>query len=270
MGAFHQGHLALMRRARRECDVVIVSLFVNPTQFNERTDLDHYPRDERRDAALAHAEGVDYLFAPPVDDVYPDGFATTVSVDAALTTVLEGAHRGKAHFDAVTTVVSKLFNMVGPDVAYFGQKDAQQALVIRRMVLDLNLPVEIHVCPTVREPDGLAMSSRNALLSASERRRATALHRALTAARAAIDAGEHDAHAVKARAVQELTTAGVEPEYFELVFPDTLMPVTHIDGEVLAVVAARFGATRLIDNETLSPAPAAETPQEPITCIARC
>jgi pantoate--beta-alanine ligase len=268
MGAFHEGHLELMRRARAECDVVVVSLFVNPTQFNEPADLDRYPRDEHRDAELAAATGVDYLFAPPVQEVYPDDFATTISVDSGLTTVLEGAQRGQHHFDAVTTVVSKLFNMVGPDVAYFGQKDAQQALVIKRMVRDLNLPVGIEVCPTVREPDGLAMSSRNAHLAPDERERATALHRALTRAREAIEAGERDPAKVKQIAGAQL--AGVEPEYFELVDPDTLVPVEQMEGEVLAVVAARVGATRLIDNATLSPARPAETPEERIQCIARC
>jgi pantoate--beta-alanine ligase len=269
MGAFHEGHLSLMRAARADCEVVVVSLFVNPTQFNERTDLDRYPRDEQRDAALAALAGVDYLFAPSADEIYPRGFATTVSVDAKLTGVLEGAHRGKPHFDAVTTVVSKLFNIVGPDVAYFGQKDAQQAVVIRRMVEDLNLPVRIAVCPTVREPDGLAMSSRNVLLSAPERQKASALHRALTQARRAIEQGEGDLHAVRTRAYAELIDSGVEPQYFELVDPDTLVPVSRMDGEVLAVVAARVGTTRLIDNATLAPA-ATGAEKEPIECIARC
>jgi pantoate--beta-alanine ligase len=268
MGAFHDGHLALMRRARAENEVVVVSLFVNPTQFNEQADLERYPRDEARDASLAAELGVDYLFAPRVDEVYPDGFATTVAVDAALTTVLEGAQRGRGHFDAVTTVVAKLFNMVGPDTAYFGQKDAQQALVVKRMVRDLDLPVRIAVCPTIREADGLAMSSRNARLSPDERQRAAALHRALATARAAIEAGEDDPATVKQLALAELTA--VEPEYFELVDPDTLVPVEHLEGEVLAVVAAKVGATRLIDNVTLSTAPAAETPQEQMECIARC
>jgi pantoate--beta-alanine ligase len=268
MGAFHEGHLSLIRRARAECDLVVVSLFVNPTQFNEQSDLDRYPRDEDRDQAMARAQGADYLFAPPVQEVYPDGFATTVSVDAHLTTVLEGAQRGKDHFDAVTTVVAKLFNMVGPDVAYFGQKDAQQAVVIKRMVRDLNLPVRIAVCPTIREADGLAMSSRNAHLSPDERRRAAALHRALATARQAIEAGESDPVTVKELALAELSD--VTTEYFELVDPDTLVPVDQMEGEVLAVVAARIGATRLIDNQTLSPAHAVETPQEQMRCIARC
>src|SRR5579862_4753268 len=168
MGALHEGHLSLIRRARANCDVVVMSLFVNPTQFNEQTDLNAYPRDEQRDARLAEAERVDVMFAPPVEEVYPTGFATTVTV-SGLTETLEGAHRGRGHFDGVTTVVTKLFNMVGPDVAYFGQKDAQQALVIRQLVRDLNLAVRIEVCPTVREADGLALSSRNSHLTPEER-----------------------------------------------------------------------------------------------------
>jgi len=251
MGAFHEGHLSLMRRARGECDVVVVSLFVNPTQFNESRDLDVYPRDEDRDAARAQELGVDVLFAPAVAEVYPTGFATTVSV-GGLTETLEGAHRGRAHFDGVTTVVTKLFNMVAPDVAYFGQKDAQQALVITRLVRDLNMPVRIEVCATVREPDGLAMSSRNALLSGDERQRATALHSALLAADAAVGEGVRNAAEVSARALSELSRAEIEPEYLALVAPDTLEPVERIDEEVLALVAARIGDTRLIDNERLT------------------
>ena len=251
MGAFHEGHLSLMRRARGECDVVVVSLFVNPTQFNESRDLDVYPRDEDRDAARAQELGVDVLFAPAVAEVYPTGFATTVSV-GGLTETLEGAHRGRAHFDGVTTVVTKLFNMVAPDVAYFGQKDAQQALVITRLVRDLNMPVRIEVCATVREPDGLAMSSRNALLSDDERQRATALHSALLAADAAVGEGVRNAAEVSARALSELSRAEIEPEYLALVAPDTLEPVERIDEEVLALVAARIGDTRLIDNERLT------------------
>jgi pantoate--beta-alanine ligase len=250
MGAFHEGHLSLMRRAREQCDRVVVSLFVNPAQFNEQADLDRYPRDERRDAALAAEAGVDFLFAPPVDQVYPPRFATTVSV-AGVTESLEGANRGPGHFDGVATVVTKLFNMVSPDIAYFGQKDAQQVAVIRQFVSDLNMPVRIEVCPTVREPDGLAMSSRNVRLSPAERARATSLHRALAVATEAVAAGERDAAAVKASAIAALDCAGVEPEYFELVSADTLAPVPRIEGEVLVLVAARVGATRLIDNEII-------------------
>jgi pantoate--beta-alanine ligase len=250
MGAFHDGHLSLMRRARQDSDVVVVSLFVNPSQFNEQTDLDRYPRNEQRDAELASEIGVDYLFAPPIEEVYPPGFATAVSV-AGLTDDLEGTFRGPAHFAGVTTVVTKLFNMVGPDAAYFGQKDAQQTAVIRRLVRDLDLPVRIEVCPTVREADGLAMSSRNERLSAEERVRALSLHRALRLAQAAVAGGERQSAAVRARALAELTEAGVEPEYFELVSSDTFSPVERVHGDVLAVVAARVGATRLIDNETI-------------------
>jgi pantoate--beta-alanine ligase len=252
MGAFHAGHLSLMRQARHECEVVVVSLFVNPTQFNESADLEAYPRDETRDLELAAAEAVDYVFMPSVGEVYPSGFATTVSV-AASTDRLEGAHRGRAHFDGVTTVVSKLLNMVGPDVAYFGQKDAQQALVIRRMVKDLNLPVQIEVCPTVRDADGLALSSRNARLSPVERRRATALHRALEAVSAAIEAGERDPHQAVAAASAQLAANAIEPEYLELVSPDSLERVVRIEGEVLALIAARIGNTRLIDNTLIQP-----------------
>ncbi len=247
MGAFHEGHLSLMRRAREASDVVIVSLFVNPAQFNEAADLDVYPRDEERDAELAAEQGVDYLFAPDVAEVYPDGFATSVAV-RGLTEGLEGAHRGHGHFDGVTTVVSKLLNMVGPDVAYFGQKDAQQATVVRRLVRDLNFPVRIEVCPTVRADDGLALSSRNVLLSDGEREQATALHRALGAVRAAVAAGERDPDAAIAAGHAELAAARVEPEYLAIVAADTMEPVPTLDGDVLVAVAARVGSVRLIDN----------------------
>jgi pantoate--beta-alanine ligase len=252
MGAFHEGHLSLMRRARRDCDVVVVSLFVNPAQFNDPADLERYPRDRERDEALAADIGVDHLFAPAVEEVYPRGFATTVSV-AEITETLEGAHRGRAHFDGVATVVTKLFNMVSPDVAYFGQKDAQQALVIRRLVRDLDIPVRIEVCPTIREPDGLALSSRNAHLSAEDRARATALHGALAAVQDAVSGGERDPAALRARAHAVLSAAGIVPDYLELVSSDTLTPVSRIDGAVLAVIAAHVGETRLIDNQLIQP-----------------
>jgi pantoate--beta-alanine ligase len=251
MGAFHEGHLSLMRRARAECDVLVVSLFVNPTQFDQPADLSRYPRDEGADARTAARLGVDYLFAPAVEEMYPPGFATRVSV-AGITEVLEGAHRGRGHFDAVATVVAKLFNIVVPDVAYFGQKDAQQALVIERLVRDLDIPVRIEVCPTVREPDGLALSSRNALLAPAERARALALSRALASARAAVAAGERDAELIAGRARAQMTSDGVEPEYFELVSTETMAPVGVVDGDVLAVVAAHVGAARLIDNEIIA------------------
>lgn len=251
MGALHDGHLALIARAREDCELVVMSLFVNPSQFNEAADLAAYPRDEQRDAALAAEAGVDLLFAPAVEEVYPPGFSTTVSV-AGLTERLEGAHRGRGHFDAVATVVTKLFNMAGPDTAYFGQKDAQQALVIRRMVRDLDMPVEVEIVPTVREPDGLAMSSRNVRLSPADRERATALYRALQAAHLTVAGGERDASAVAAEARAELDAAGVRTEYFELVSMETLEPVSRLEGPALAVVAARVGDVRLIDNQPLS------------------
>jgi pantoate--beta-alanine ligase len=247
MGAFHAGHEALIRAARAACDEVIVSLFVNPAQFNEASDLDAYPRTEASDAAIAAELGVDVLFAPSVAEIYPDGFATSVRV-AGLSAVLEGAERGPGHFDGVCTVVCKLFNIVAPDVAYFGQKDAQQVVVIRRMVRDLNIPVRLEVVPTVREADGLALSSRNARLDAAERKRATALRRGLDAVRAAVEAGEPDPAAAGLAAMR---AAGVEPEYLALVDPDTLEPVERIDGRVLAVVAARVGPARLIDNDLI-------------------
>src|SRR5919197_421628 len=192
MGAFHAGHHSLMRAARERCDEVVVWLFVNPAQFNEASDLDAYPRSEAKDAAEAAELGVDALFAPSVEEIYPDGFATSVRVEG-LGDVLEGAERGPGHFAGVCTVVAKLFNIVAPDVAFFGQKDAQQVAVLRRMTADLDLPVRIEVVPTVREPDGLALSSRNVRLDAGERERALALSQALAAARDAIGAGERDA-----------------------------------------------------------------------------
>ncbi|MGZ4264435.1 MAG: pantoate--beta-alanine ligase [Solirubrobacteraceae bacterium] len=251
MGALHEGHLSLLRRARKQCDVVVMSLFVNPSQFNEAADLATYPRHEERDVALAKREGVDFVFAPSPEEMYPPGFATTVSV-AGVTEPLEGEHRGRAHFDGVTTVVTKLLNIVGPDAAYFGQKDAQQAVVIRRLVADLDIPVRIEVCPTAREPDGLAMSSRNVLLSPGQRSRAASLHQALRAIQDAVDAGERDAAAARARALAELTSPELDLEYLELVSPDTLAPLERLDGDALAVVAARIGATRLIDNEVIN------------------
>jgi pantoate--beta-alanine ligase len=250
MGAFHEGHLSLMRRAREITDVVVVSLFVNPAQFGPSEDLAAYPRDEDADAALAEAEGVDVLFAPPVEEVYPDGFATVVKT-GGLAEILEGEHRGRDHFDGVTTVVAKLFGMALPDVAFFGQKDAQQALVIRRMVRDLDMPVRIEVCPTVREPDGLALSSRNAYLDAAERERAVALSRALAAADDAVSHGERDASAVLAAARAQLDSAGVEPEYLELRSAEDLSPVERVNGSTLLAVAARVGRARLIDNRVL-------------------
>jgi pantoate--beta-alanine ligase len=252
MGAFHEGHLELMRRARAENEVVVVSLFVNPAQFGPSEDLATYPRDEASDAAQATELGVDVLFAPPVDEVYPPGFATTVSV-AGLTEVLDGdpQQRGPEHFHGVTTVVTKLFNMAQPDVAYFGQKDAQQALVIKRLVRDLDIPVRVAVVPTVREPDGLAMSSRNAYLTEEERERALGLSRALQAADREVAAGRRDAQSVIAAARGELDARGIDPEYLELRSADDLSPADRVNGRTLLAVAARVGRARLIDNAIL-------------------
>jgi pantoate--beta-alanine ligase len=254
MGALHTGHLSLIRRAREDCDEVVVSLFVNPAQFDERADLAAYPRDESRDLALAAEEGADIVFAPAVDEVYPNGFSTTVRV-GGVTETLEGAHRGAAHFDGVATVVTKLFTVVAPDVAYFGQKDAQQTVVIRRLVRDLDLPVRIEVCPTVREPDGLAMSSRNARLTPEQRRRAPALARGLAAAAALAAGGERDGAALVAAARDELEADAVAIEYLQLVDAEDLRPVGQVTGRCLLLVAGRLGTTRLIDNAVLMPAP---------------
>jgi pantoate--beta-alanine ligase len=255
MGSFHEGHLSLMRRARQDCDIVVVSLFVNPAQFGPGEDLDSYPRDERRDAEAAEAEGIDLLWAPETDEVYPEGFGTAVEVDEHLTGVLEGdpEQRGPSHFRGVTTVVAKLFNAVQPDVAYFGRKDAQQAVVIERMVRDLDFPVEIEVLPTVREPDGLALSSRNAYLSGEERQRALALSRALRAADVAARRGESSVAALTEMVRAELRNAGIEPEYVEARDAEDLSPVAELNGRpVLVAVAARVGRARLIDNVVIT------------------
>jgi pantoate--beta-alanine ligase len=251
MGYFHDGHLSLMRRAREDCDVVVVSLFVNPTQFGPNEDLGSYPRDEDRDAELAALQGVDLLWIPDGEEMYPEGFASAVEVANTLTGVLEGdpAHRGPSHFRGVTTVVAKLFNCVQPDVAYFGRKDAQQAVVIERMARDLDFPVEIEVLPTVREDDGLALSSRNAYLGSEERERALAISRALTAARQAAADGERSTGALVALVETELRNSGIEPEYVEARDPEDLSPVAELNGRpVLVAVAARVGRARLIDN----------------------
>ncbi len=253
MGALHDGHVSLLRAARAECDFVVISLFVNPTQFGPGEDLDRYPRDEARDARLAEEAGVDLLYAPPIEEVYPDGFSTHVEV-AGLTEVLCGdpARRGPEHFHGVTTVVAKLFNSVQPDVAYFGQKDAQQVAVIKRMARDLDFPVRVRAMPTVREPDGLAMSSRNAYLGDEDRARAVALSRALRAAEAGAREESLAAGIEAARA--ELADAGVEPEYLEARDADGLEPVVTLNGRpVIVAVAARVGEARLIDNVLIEP-----------------
>jgi pantoate--beta-alanine ligase len=253
MGCLHEGHLSLLRAARAECDVVVMSLFVNPAQFGPGEDLERYPRDERRDAELAAEAGVDLIYAPPVAEVYPEGFATHVSVEG-LTEVLCGdpARRGPNHFRGVTTVVAKLFNTVGPDVAYFGQKDAQQLAAIRRMARDLDFDVRIEGLPIVREADGLAMSSRNAYLDPVDRERATALSRALRTVERAAETGSL-AEALEAGR-RELGAAGIELEYLEARDPDDLLPAVELGGRpVLVAVAAQVGAARLIDNVVIDP-----------------
>jgi len=255
MGALHDGHRELIRHARRNCEHVVVSLFVNSAQFDVAGDLEAYPRDEDADAALAHQSGAQLLFAPAPAVVYPPGFATSVQLSGPLVESLEGAHRGPGHFHGVTTVVTKLLNMVAPDVAYFGSKDAQQLLVIRRLVADLDLPVRIAAVPTVREGDGLARSSRNARLTDAERPRALALHAALGVAERAYAGGERDAAAVRAAARAVMTDRGVSPDYLVLVDPDTLTPVPQIQDGTLVAVAAHVGTTRLIDNTTLGTPP---------------
>jgi pantoate--beta-alanine ligase len=264
MGYFHEGHLSLMRAARQECDVVVVTLFVNPTQFGPGEDLDSYPRDEERDAELAELEGVDLLWMPDAEQMYPEGFATAVEVSNDLTGVLEGdpARRGPSHFRGVTTVVAKLFNSVQPDVAYFGRKDAQQALVVQRMAEDLDFPIEIQVLPTVREDDGLAMSSRNAYLSPEQREQALAISRALRAAEHAAREGETSTEALVEAARAELLNAGVEPEYVEARSAEDLARIAELNGRpVLVAVAARVGRARLIDNVVITP-PSANDPTE--------
>jgi pantoate--beta-alanine ligase len=251
MGALHEGHLSLIRRAREQCDAVVVSVFVNPTQFDQRRDLERYPRDQQRDAALAAESGADILFAPSVEEVYPHGFATAVEV-GGVSEPLEGAARGEAHFRGVATVVAKLLSMTQPDVAYFGRKDAQQVAVIRRMVADLNLPVRIEALPTVRDADGLALSSRNALLSKSERERALALPAALQAARELVAAGERSPTAIVAAAEQVLRERQLSVDYVALVDPDTFAELTRLDGDGLLAIAGRVGAVRLIDNTPVS------------------
>jgi pantoate--beta-alanine ligase len=250
MGALHEGHASLIRAARAECDYVVVSLFVNPTQFGPGEDLARYPRPIENDLAVCRREGADLVFTPAAAEMYPEGFATTVRV-AGLSEKMCGAFR-PGHFDGVCTVVAKLLAIVQPDAAYFGEKDAQQLAIVRRMAADLDLPLEIRGCPLVREPDGLAMSSRNAYLGAEERQRALAISAALADARKAIESGERSAAAVAGRLRRRLQAAtGVELQYVAVVDPDTLADLDRIAGQALVAVAAKVGATRLIDNVLL-------------------
>jgi len=252
MGALHEGHLSLVRAAKAQCDAVAVSIFVNPTQFGPTEDLSRYPRPFDRDCALLKEEGIEILFAPPVEEIYPrsNDAVTWVHVDG-LSEKLDGRSR-PGHFRGVTTIVSKLFHIIEPDAAYFGQKDAAQLAVIRRMVRDLNFSVEIVACPIVREPDGLAMSSRNAYLNREERGRALVLQRSLQEARKRFEGGEKSAARLIAAAKEVITCEPqVRLDYFEIVDPDTLEPVGRISQRSLVAVAAYVGTTRLIDNLVL-------------------
>jgi len=248
MGWLHDGHRALIQQARAENATTVVSIFVNPRQFGDPSDLEKYPRSEARDVALCTEEGVDLVFAPSVEEVYPPGFDTTVRV-GAVAEPLEGAAR-PGHFDGVATVVAILFDLVGAEHAYFGQKDAQQLLVIRRMALDLALPTEVIGCPTVREPDGLAMSSRNVHLSPEERAAAPVIHRALRAAAARRRAGEQSAEALRGEMRRVLADEPLaEPDYVSVADASTLRELDTVTGPALLSMAVRFGTTRLIDNE---------------------
>jgi pantoate--beta-alanine ligase len=261
MGWLHAGHRALMRRSREENATSVVTIFVNPRQFNEASDYTQYPRDEARDIAICGEEGVDLVFAPPVEEVYPEGFDTKVVV-GDVAAPLEGAAR-PGHFEGVATVVAILFNLAGADRAYFGQKDAQQVMVIRRMALDLAIPTDVIACPTVREPDGLALSSRNVHLSAQERAAAPVLYRALSAARERWQAGERSGDALRL-AMRE--TLAAEPlasvEYVSVADAGTLRELDQLEGPALLSLAVRFGTTRLIDNEPLD-GPAGAGPSQP-------
>jgi len=250
MGALHEGHLSLVRAAKAQADVVVASIFVNPTQFGPNEDFSRYPRTFESDCQMLNQEGVDLLFAPSVEDMYPTGAVTYVTVED-LSERLCGKSR-PGHFRGVTTVVSKLFNIIGPDLAFFGQKDAAQAAIIRRMVRDLNFPVEVVVSPIVREPDGLAMSSRNAYLDAGQRKSALVLSRALSRVKAAFDKGEQTAAKLIDVGIRVLKSEpGAQLDYLEIVDPETLEPVEFVRGSALVAVAAFVGTTRLIDNVVL-------------------
>jgi len=248
LGALHEGHVSLVRAARTMCDSVAVSIFVNPLQFGPGEDFARYPRTLAADLAVLEREKVDFVFAPAPDEMYPHGASATFVEVAGIGDRLDGKTR-PGHFRGVATVVAKLFNIIGPDVAFFGQKDAAQVAVLKAMVRDLNFPVRLEICPTVREPDGLAMSSRNRYLSEPEREQALALHRSLEGS---ANAGVRDAAELQQRMLHTLQQEpGVMPEYAEVVDPDTLLPVDDVSGGALLAVAARVGQTRLIDNIVL-------------------
>jgi pantoate--beta-alanine ligase len=249
MGALHEGHLSLMRAAKASCDTVAASIFVNPTQFGPNEDLAKYPRSFDRDREMLERAGVDMLFAPTVEEMYLAGAVTWVTVEE-LSGKLDGRSRPR-HFRGVSTVVTKLFHIVEPDTAFFGQKDAAQVTVIRRMVRDLNLPIEIRVCPIVREPDGLAMSSRNAYLDPQQRQQALLLHRSLMQVEKLVQQGERSGAKLADAGRKELNATSVRLDYFEVVDPETLDPIEDVSNGALIAVAAFIGTTRLIDNIVL-------------------
>jgi pantoate--beta-alanine ligase len=252
MGFLHEGHLSLVRRARAECETVVVSIFVNPAQFGPGEDFERYPRDEERDRALLDEEGADIIFVPPPEEMYPEGFGEWIEVKGPVTERLEGEHR-PGHFRGVATIVARLFRVVRPQRAYFGRKDAQQLQVIRTMTREQRLPVEVVGLPTVREPDGLAMSSRNVYLSPEERERAVSLSRALSEGERLVREGERDAAAVCEAARRILEAAGVEIDYVSVSDEGTFKELQTIDRPALLLLAARVGETRLIDNVLLEP-----------------
>lgn len=248
MGYLHEGHASLMKAAKAKCDIVIVSIFVNPTQFGPGEDLETYPRDLVRDQNTCEAVGVDLVFAPEATEMYPEGYSTYVDCEGEITKQLCGASR-PTHFKGVTSVVAKLFNIVQPDFAFFGQKDAQQVAVIEKMVRDLNMTVKIVPCPIVRESDGLAMSSRNTYLSVEQRKDALVLSQSLEIAKNKIQNGERDANRIKSAIRDHITSSPLaEIDYVSLVDVKTLLPLTVIEDEFLIALAVKFGKTRLIDN----------------------
>jgi len=252
MGALHEGHLSLVRAAKAQCDAVAVSIFVNPLQFGPNEDLAKYPRTFERDCELLEQESVDLLFAPTAEEMYPEKAITYVTVEGMSERLCGRSRPG--HFRGVTTVVAKLFNIIEPDLAFFGQKDAAQAAIIRRMVRDLNFPVEVVVCPIVRDVDGLALSSRNAYLNAEQRKSALVLHRMLLEIQNRFERGERDAGKLIEAGKRVIAgESGARLDYLEIVDPETLEPVTEVKGPALVAVAAFVGTTRLIDNVVLDP-----------------
>ncbi len=248
MGYLHQGHLSLMERARQENDVVVISIFVNPTQFGRGEDLDSYPKDFERDSQLAETVGVDLLFAPPAQEMYPEGYTTYVEAEGSITGLLCGRSR-PGHFKGVTTIVSKLFNIVMPDRAYFGQKDAQQVAVIQQMVRDLDFDIDIIPCPIIREEDGLALSSRNTYLTPQGRKEAVVLSQSLFRAKEMIESGEEDASKIRAFIIENIRSAKeADIDYIEIVNARTLQKIEKVQGDVLIALAVKIGKTRLIDN----------------------